>query len=126
MSIKHTHWWKQIFSFLTLQKAILSILIYHFITHSTSMVLYIFTSKLKTIHLLIIFSLSSPSLQPIATHQRHQPLQTNPPPLPQPLAIINHYKLIHHHNPSNYQQNPFINQLQNQNPFIKIKIKPIN
>ena len=49
---------------------------------------------------------------------------TNPPPLTQPLASINHYKLIHHHKPSNHQQNPFINHQQNQNPFIKIKIKP--
>ena len=59
-------------------------------------------------------------------HSPEPSTTTNPPPLTQPLATINHYKPIHHHKPSNHQQNPFINHWQNQNPFIKIKIKTIN
>ena len=51
-------------------------------------------------------------------HQPLQPLQTDPPPLTQPLATINHYKLIHQPNPAtiNKTQQPSKKPIHQQNP----------
>ena len=63
---------------------------------------------LASLHLcLSIFSLPS-----IHNHSSAPSTTTNPPPLTQPLATINHYKPIHHHKSNNHQQNPFINKTQ--------------
>ena len=82
--------------------------------------------QVSSAHLYLHLSISIFSLPSTHSHSPTPSTSTNPLPLAQPLATINHYKPIHHHKPSNHQQNPFINHRQNQNTYIKIKIKPIN
>ena len=82
--------------------------------------------QVSSAHLYLHISISIFSFPSIHSHSPTPSTNTNPPPVTKPLATINHYKPIHHHKPSNHQQNPFINHQQNQNTFIKIKIKPIN
>ena len=81
---------------------------------------------LASLHLyLSIFSLPSTH-----NHSSAPSTTTNPPPLTQPLATINHYKPIHHHKSNNHQQNPFINKTQQPStkPIYQplIKSKPLH